>query len=490
MRILIPISFVLLAISSHAQSPAFFKLFSNQGDDAGEGVIQLPDSTYMITGASSSFLSGGGQAFLLHIDTVGNYIWSGHYGGEESEGGRRVLHKPGNGYYIAGYTNSIGNGGFDMYLVKTDEFGVQEWEKAYGDYGWERVHDAALTSDTGLIMVGETSSNPNEDVDAYIVRTDRNGDILWTKKFGNVGGEDKIEAIAPLNDSVFYCVGRLYNPDSLMYKAYIMRLHENGTIEWSDTLGDNGNYTYHELDIEQVHLNQIAVMGHHEGGNSVGRDEYIARFFLDGTLDFQYTIPSAGFRESRAIAHYGDTNKYYGCFEHQDQWSHQDGVDVNISRYNDAVFWDVPGFSVGFPLPDHMGEMIPTNDGGVICVGKTNSEGAGVGVNHVFVAKIGKSAYPNTLTPHDMEGIATLNEAPEIEGLQLYPNPVRSTLNVRLAKNEGVKVVILNAMGQVIDELEGLGTLELSVDGYQTGMYLVNVETEKARSVRRVTILH
>ena len=99
-------------------------------------------------------------------------MWSNNYGGPESESGRRVLYKKNFGFFICGFTNSIGSGGFDNYLAKVDELGNLEWEKAYGGEGWEKVHDAALTKDTGVIMVGETSSNFSDNQDIYIVRTD------------------------------------------------------------------------------------------------------------------------------------------------------------------------------------------------------------------------------------------------------------------------------------------------------------------------------
>ena len=172
---------VLIAHSSFGQIN-FFKLYSEPGDDYGEGIVQLEDSSYVITGSSSSFYGAGSEAFLLKIDSAGNYLWSNNYGGTETDVGRRVLYKPNDGFYIAGYTNSYGNGGYDFYLVKTDESGNFEWEKSYGSSDWERVHDAVLTADGGVLMVGETNSTMNSNTDMYLVRTDQNGDTVWTQQ--------------------------------------------------------------------------------------------------------------------------------------------------------------------------------------------------------------------------------------------------------------------------------------------------------------------
>ena len=71
MRILI--SFIILCVSllSYGQN-SFFKLYSGSGYDRGEGIVQLEDSSYVITGSSSSW-SESSQAFLLKIDAEGNY---------------------------------------------------------------------------------------------------------------------------------------------------------------------------------------------------------------------------------------------------------------------------------------------------------------------------------------------------------------------------------------------------------------------------------
>ena len=141
----------------------FFNLYTDNGDDFGEGIVQLEDSSFVITGSSSSFGWGSTDAFLLKIDSLGNYLWSKNYGGPESDGGRRVMYNPGDGFYVAGTTNSYGNGAYDFYLFKTDLSGNLIWERTYGGSGWERMNDAVLTNDGGIIMVGEKSSNSTQD---------------------------------------------------------------------------------------------------------------------------------------------------------------------------------------------------------------------------------------------------------------------------------------------------------------------------------------
>ena len=94
---------------------SFYKLFTNNGADFGQGITQLEDSSYVITGSSSSFINGPSQAFLMRIDSMGNYMWSNHYGGAEIESGRRVLYTKNFGYFIC---DSTQRGPYYVYTSK------------------------------------------------------------------------------------------------------------------------------------------------------------------------------------------------------------------------------------------------------------------------------------------------------------------------------------------------------------------------------------
>ena len=220
---------------------SFFKQFSNNGYDYGEGIVQTEDSSYLITGSSSSFGDGPAQAFLLKVDSLGNFKWSNNYGGIESDGGRRVMYIAGDGILIAGYTNSFGNGAYDFYLTKTDLSGIQLWEKSYGTAGWEKVNDAALTRDSGVIMIGETLNTSDGESDVFIVRTDKNGVELWSQQIGGLGS-DKAKCIEPIDDSTFVIGGSDFVADSNMQKGLALKIEDNGNIWWQDTLGVKGAY--------------------------------------------------------------------------------------------------------------------------------------------------------------------------------------------------------------------------------------------------------
>jgi len=65
--------------------------------------------------------------------------WAGEYGGSEDDGGRSVQQTSDGGFIIAGSTQSFGAGGSDVYLVKTDSQGLEEWSSTFGGSSMESV---------------------------------------------------------------------------------------------------------------------------------------------------------------------------------------------------------------------------------------------------------------------------------------------------------------------------------------------------------------
>lgn len=486
MRILGLIFFVLFAHSSFGQIN-FFKLYSEPGDDYGEGIVQLEDSSYVITGSSSSFFGDGSEAFLLKIDSLGNYLWSNNYGGLETDVGRRVLYKKNVGFYIAGYTNSYGNGGYDFYLVKTDEAGNFEWEKTYGDFGWERVYDAVLTADTGVLMVGETNSTMNNNKDMYLVRTDQNGDTLWTKQIGT-NFDDKLTSIHTLDDSTYYVAGSMYSADSSVIKGCVMKIHDNGTVYWTKTYGYKGN-TF----INDIHIinSEIVGVGYTDKYHPSKLYEFYFRLNLDGNVVLENYSGSSGERIALAVVPFETPNKYYISYSLADMWSFPDGFnDIAIARFDDSLHWEQTVATIAHYEPDFLNQLIPTSDGGAIGIGGTNS--LQLGYHHVCVVKIGPNdTYPYCAAPHTINQLVGVDDIidADVLGIEIFPNPASDILTIQSDLGSTMDVEILNSFGQVV-LMESLSefTNDMDVSQLASGIYFVKVLVDGKVGVQKIII--
>lgn len=481
MRFLIVIILFLGWITPSYGQISFYKIFSNNGVDIGHGAVQLEDSSYVITGSSSSFFNGPSQIFLMKLDSSGTYKWSKDFGGPESDVGRRVLYKKNVGYFVCGYSNSSGNGDYDMYVAKIDENVQFEWEKFYGGDGWERVNDAALTKDTGLLMVGETSSG-NSNSDIYIVRTDINGDTLWTKQIGGLG-DDVAHSITQHNDSMFVVGGQIWNEDSLMSKGYVFYLKDDGTIIWDFTTGANGDYWINDVTIDGT---RIAAIGGTSGVNKDGIDFYFCPIDFGGGAMGPYEQPAADDENFMHIAKYGDGTSFYIVAHREGAGFYEGGPDVTISSFLTNMLWQ-NGVQIGHTLPDIAGDIIPTNDGGALIVGYTTEVVSGG--NEVFVVKVGPNEmYPDPVGDveyHDLVGITVLQLEESV--VDVYPNPTQSSFTIR-GEDEWYKIRVVSLSGTLLLNDTFFGKNTYSTELLESGTYILDL-TDDSGNRQRCTLV-
>ena len=473
MRNLIVIILLLVGFTSSAQI-AFFKQFSSNGYDYGQGIVQLEDSSYVITGSSSSFGNGPSQAFLLKIDSLGNYLWSNRYGGLESDGGRRVLYKKNFGFFICGYTNSIGNGAYDFYMAKVDEGAQLEWERAYGDFGWEKVNDAALTRDTGAIMVGETSSNVTNNKDIYIIRTDINGDTLWTKTIGGAG-DDYATSIQAHNDSMFVIGGTIYVEDSLKTKGYLLYLKDDGSVFWEDTVGSNGMITLNDFVIVNDTVKGLGGAVH-PGGIDIDLFEFSYSMVSQSVVN-DFAEHKDGDYNGEMITNYGSGTDLYMAYGIHADWSFPVGYDLFYSRFNNDLIWQAPVLSVANPRDDRGGQFIPTSDGGAISVGYTSE--TGIGGATIFVLKIGPNElYPVTIGVLVYENLVFINEISSNVFVKLFPNPTSTSFTIETDLETAISVKVFNSSGKELITNDAFGSSQIDVSDLASGIYIVQVLSE------------
>jgi len=164
------------------------KNYSNGWDVGGSAVHQTNDGGFIISGNyyPNEFNYGG---YLIKTNSYGDTLWTRVYGGTNN-GFSSVQQTSDGGYITVGSIFTSGSDSGDVFLVKTKSNGYPLWLKTYGGTGREQGKCVQQTLDGGYIIVGETTSINPGSRDIYIIKTDVNGDTLWTKTYGGTGMND------------------------------------------------------------------------------------------------------------------------------------------------------------------------------------------------------------------------------------------------------------------------------------------------------------
>ncbi|MGZ3898870.1 MAG: T9SS type A sorting domain-containing protein [Bacteroidia bacterium] len=178
------------------------KSFGGNKPEYSYNILSTSDGNYFIIGYSFSFNAGDMDVYLIKIDPSGNLLWQKTFGGSGNEEGHEIIQTGDGNYAIVGTTNS-NTTSQDIFLMKIDLAGTQSWIKYYGGSGKEYGNSIKLCSDGGYIITGQTFSSGPKGL-AYLIRTDSNGDTLWTKRYGASLDNEGVAIVANSDGSFTY----------------------------------------------------------------------------------------------------------------------------------------------------------------------------------------------------------------------------------------------------------------------------------------------
>jgi len=219
-------------------SPRRTKTFGGIGDDCAYSLQITDDGGYIICGYTDSYGSGGTDVYLIKTDSLGDTLWTKTFGGTDDDCGYSVETTSDGGYIICGYTESFGAGGRDVYLIKTNSSGDLLWAKTFGGAGTDWGASVKQTKDEGYIITGETSFDQESSTDIYLLKIDSIGDTLWTRSYGDGLGWDGGSSVIEASDGGYVIAGSWQWPIG-MASAYLLKTDSQGDSLWS-YIGDGG----------------------------------------------------------------------------------------------------------------------------------------------------------------------------------------------------------------------------------------------------------
>jgi hypothetical protein len=217
------------------------KNFSGLLSFLGDPMQETQDGGYIITGHINSQDDSRTDIWLIKTDASGNKEWENTFGGRSRDYGNSIQESQDGGYIIVGETSSFGSGHEDIWLIKTDSMGNEQWTTTFGgsydDYGYS----VQQTQDGGYIITGETESSTGGGGlgDVWLIKTDLYGNKEWDRTFGG-SDDDRGHSVQQLKNGGYIIVGATHSYGAGQADIWLIKTDSLGNKEWDRTFGGSG----------------------------------------------------------------------------------------------------------------------------------------------------------------------------------------------------------------------------------------------------------
>ena len=524
---------VVTLISLHTYSQYnFHKLIGGNNHDRAQTAFSTSDNNYIVNGATLSFGQGSADAMLVKLDSTGQTIWSFVYGTTDYDNSEYAIETFDRNIVSAGRSNIQSGFPTSAILFKVDTNGQLLWSHAYGGIGNDGFTQVIETSDNGYAAVGNSSSLTAGNSDIFFVKTDVNGDTVFTKSYGSIEAEAGA-SIIQLPDNGYLIAGRQLtfpggSPES---DGILLRTDASGNLLWTKIYGDT-------LWDEFTALQQTSDGGFIVTGSTVsfGAGDFdILLMKTDSAGDIQWTKTFGGVKSDAAYdIHINTDNSLiisgyteslgYGHARGSDStnvfllktddagnllWMEVYGDGLQDEAYRSNIASDggylLTGFTTDFLVNDSS-QMLVVKTDIIGLTGCHESSATPVDSNIVMpyqpIVFTESSGLPNSsfvliqnsINPANDNAclFSSINTIENTESdYEAFPNPFNNKLTITLdGKNlSSSEIIFSDVLGRIVlsvivnSTVNNLDTKELF-----PGIYIVSVKNEKGISKGRILI--
>ncbi len=259
---------------------AFQETWGGNGFDTANGVALDPYGNIYVAGTTNSSGAGGYDVLLLKYNSSGILVWARTWGGSGSDFGTGLATDSHGTVYITGRTYSFGfANSYDAFLLKFDPFGTLLWQKTWGGNGSDASNGIAIDSKGNVYLTGQVNSSTTG-LDAFFLKFNSLGGLSWQKCWGGNGTDVGTSIDLDTKGNIF-AVGRTSG------NVFLLELNSLGWLQWDRSWG--GANTDRGLGVVADSSENVYVTGSTSSFGAGSDDAFLLKFNSTGEIRWRWT---------------------------------------------------------------------------------------------------------------------------------------------------------------------------------------------------------
>ena len=355
---------VVFAAVSPAQPPdtMWTRAYGRSGHEDAYGVAATSDGGFFIVGGSLS-IGNQSDVWLVRINSIGDTLWTRNYGGGAFDQGTAVRETSTGGAIIAARTQSFGAGSDDIYLIKTNSNGDTLWTRTYGTTSQDLAYGITSTMDGGYAVCGSQLVT-GFSLQMVLMKFSATDELEWTNFYGETNVEQAY-TVFQTADGGYLLGGRSVPPGSGRPDMYVVRTNIIGDTVWTRRYG---NDDWEEgTGITEAIDGGCVISGWKQAPSGGNTDFYVVKTDNIGTMQWQHTYGGALWDRATTLRLATDGGYIVGGTSSSFGAGGYDFYFVKLNTSGDTVWTRTNGGTGAEQLRD----IQITSDGGYMAVGVT-----------------------------------------------------------------------------------------------------------------------
>jgi uncharacterized delta-60 repeat protein len=358
----------IASIDTYSYGEFWAKYFGSSGLDETYATAIASDGNYFVGGYTRG--TGGVDAYVMKLNATGGIIWRSVFGGGGWDQVASIAPTSDGGCAVAGYGQSFGLGGHDAFIIKYNASGAMVWKKAYGGPADEGINKIIQTSDGGYIVAGQTESFGAGNYDVLVMKLNSSGNITWARTLGGAN-DDEGMSVYPTADGGYIVTGNTMSfgwggPDFL-----VLKFNSIGSVHLKRTYG-SGGFDKGTSIVQSADGNYI-ITGYTMGYGAGALDILVLKITTIGGVIWTRTYGGPKHEMSLSIANLPDAGFAIGGYTASYGFGQADLLMLRI----DSIGRILRKRTFGYTGDEGIYELTPTPDGNYMAVGSSTSWGAG-----------------------------------------------------------------------------------------------------------------